>query len=49
MDRVTQQNASMAEEANAASRTLAQEAAGLVELLDRFNLGAGRPRARLAA
>ncbi|ASY55960.1 methyl-accepting chemotaxis protein [Sinorhizobium sp. CCBAU 05631] len=52
MDQVTQQNAAMVEEANAASATLAQEAGRLRELIDRFTLAdadrasawASRPR-----
>jgi methyl-accepting chemotaxis protein len=38
MDQVTQQNAAMVEEANAASATLAQEASRLRELIGRFAL-----------
>jgi methyl-accepting chemotaxis protein len=38
MDQVTQQNAAMVEEANAASATLAQEAGRLRELIARFTL-----------
>ncbi|WEX78598.1 methyl-accepting chemotaxis protein [Sinorhizobium numidicum] len=38
MDQVTQQNAAMVEEANAASATLAQEASRLRELIARFTL-----------
>jgi methyl-accepting chemotaxis protein len=38
MDQVTQQNAAMVEEANAASATLAQEAGRLRELIGRFTL-----------
>ncbi|WP_034884985.1 HAMP domain-containing methyl-accepting chemotaxis protein [Ensifer aridi] len=38
MDQVTQQNAAMVEEANAASATLAQEAGRLRDLIDRFAL-----------
>jgi methyl-accepting chemotaxis protein len=41
MDQVTQQNAAMVEEANAAGATLANEAARLRELIGRFDLGAG--------
>jgi PAS domain S-box-containing protein len=40
MDQVTQQNAAMVEETNAASATLAQETARLRELIDGFQLGA---------
>ncbi|WP_275791613.1 methyl-accepting chemotaxis protein [Pararhizobium gei] len=45
MDQVTQQNAAMVEETNAASATLAQETARLRELIEGFQLGgvAGRP------
>ncbi|MFC3173020.1 methyl-accepting chemotaxis protein [Novosphingobium bradum] len=39
MDLVTQQNAAMVEEATAASRSLATEAARLAELVTRFRLG----------
>ncbi|MGF6253010.1 HAMP domain-containing methyl-accepting chemotaxis protein [Ensifer sp. LBL] len=39
MDQVTQQNAAMVEEANAASAQLAQEAGRLRELIARFTLG----------
>ena len=39
MDKVTQQNAAMAEESTAASHTLAQEANELARLIGRFNLG----------
>jgi methyl-accepting chemotaxis protein len=39
MDQVTQQNAAMVEEANAAGATLANEAARLRELIGRFDLG----------
>ncbi|OHV72133.1 methyl-accepting chemotaxis protein [Ensifer sp. LCM 4579] len=38
MDQVTQQNAAMVEEANAASATLAQEASRLRDLISRFTL-----------
>jgi methyl-accepting chemotaxis protein len=40
MDQVTQQNAAMVEEANAAGATLANEAGRLRELVSRFKLGA---------
>jgi methyl-accepting chemotaxis protein len=45
MDQVTQQNAAMVEETNAASATLAQETARLRELIEGFQLGevVGRP------
>lgn len=41
MDQATQKNAAMVEEMNAASAGLAQEAAGLAELLSRFRTGEG--------
>ena len=41
MDQVTQQNAAMVEEANAAGATLASEAGRLRELIGQFRLGAG--------
>ena len=41
MDQVTQQNAAMVEESNAASATLAGEAGRLRELIGRFQLGDG--------
>lgn len=40
MDQVTQQNAAMVEQSTAASRGLAQEAADLVQLVARFDVGA---------
>jgi len=40
MDKTTQQNAAMAEETNAASQTLGQQAAELRRLVDRFTLAA---------
>jgi methyl-accepting chemotaxis protein len=46
MDQVTQQNAAMVEEANAAGATLASEAARLRELIGRFDLGAGASRSQ---
>jgi methyl-accepting chemotaxis protein len=39
MDKVTQQNAAMAEEATAASRSLAQESEQLTSLVGQFRLG----------
>jgi len=39
IDRVTQQNAAMAEETNAASQTLAGDSAELSALIDRFKIG----------
>ncbi|MBY5460863.1 methyl-accepting chemotaxis protein [Rhizobium leguminosarum] len=47
MDQVTQQNAAMVEETNAAGATLAVEAARLKELIAQFNLG-GRSNASLS-
>jgi len=44
MDKMTQENAGMAEEANAASRALAQETAQLGDLVRQFNVGAGERR-----
>ena len=44
MDQVTQQNAAMVEETNAASATLAQETARLRQLIEGFQLGGGRER-----
>ncbi|MCF6371339.1 methyl-accepting chemotaxis protein, partial [Rhizobium sp. TRM95001] len=55
MDQVTQQNAAMVEEANAAGATLATEAGRLRELVSQFQLGgassgyAARPSAPAAA
>ncbi|TFI59611.1 methyl-accepting chemotaxis protein [Sphingomonas parva] len=40
MDKVTQQNAAMVEESNAAARSLTDEATGLARLVGRFNTGA---------
>ncbi|MBD9373045.1 HAMP domain-containing protein [Rhizobium sp. ARZ01] len=47
MDQVTQQNAAMVEEANAAASTLATEAGRLRELVGRFDLGASVQSAAL--
>ena len=47
MDQVTQQNAAMVEEANAAASTLATEASRLRELIGRFDLGASVQSAAL--
>jgi methyl-accepting chemotaxis protein len=44
MDQVTQQNAAMVEETNAAGSTLATEAGNLRELISQFNLGGGASR-----
>jgi methyl-accepting chemotaxis protein len=51
MDRVTQQNAAMVEEATAASHTLAREVAKFSAVASQFNLGAeaGGPRAERPA
>ncbi len=43
MDQVTQQNAAMVEETNAASATLANEANRLQQLIGQFSLGMGSP------
>jgi methyl-accepting chemotaxis protein len=49
MDQVTQQNAAMVEETNAAGATLATEATRLRELISQFNLGAGAaPRSNVS-
>jgi methyl-accepting chemotaxis protein len=44
MDQVTQQNAAMVEETNAAGSTLATEAGNLRELISQFNLGGSTAR-----
>ncbi len=49
MDQVTQQNAAMVEEANAAGATLATEATRLRELVGQFQLGYDRPAASSAS
>ncbi len=41
LDQMTQQNAAMVEETNAASHTLAQDAEGLTALIGQFQLGGG--------
>jgi methyl-accepting chemotaxis protein len=41
MDKVTQQNAAMVEESNAAARSLTDEATGLARLVGRFETGVG--------
>jgi len=46
MDQMTQRNAAMVEETNAATRQLAQEADLLMDLVGRFRLGTGAPSAR---
>ncbi|WP_165356386.1 methyl-accepting chemotaxis protein [Sphingosinicella sp. BN140058] len=43
MDKVTQQNAAMVEESNAAARSLADEATGLTQLVGRFETGSAAP------
>jgi methyl-accepting chemotaxis protein len=44
MDQMTQKNAAMVEETNAASHTLAQDAGSLTQLMSQFQIGeAGRP------
>lgn len=43
MDQVTQKNAAMVEEANAASASLAHESANLRDLVSHFKLGVGAP------
>ena len=49
MDQVTQQNAAMVEETNAASATLANEAGRLRELISQFQLGGQRPQQTMTA
>jgi methyl-accepting chemotaxis protein len=49
MDQVTQQNAAMVEETNAASATLANEAGRLRELISQFVLGNGAGTAAFRA
>lgn len=49
MDQVTQQNAAMVEEANAAGATLANEAGRLRELIGQFQLGDKEPNRPIAA
>ncbi|WP_233222255.1 methyl-accepting chemotaxis protein [Allosphingosinicella deserti] len=49
MDKVTQQNAAMVEESNAAARSLSDEATGLASLVGRFNTGADAGRASRTA
>lgn len=48
MDKMTQQNAAMVEESNAAVRSLAAEADELAMLVQRFRLGGGRSHAAAA-
>ncbi|WP_426955096.1 methyl-accepting chemotaxis protein [Muricoccus radiodurans] len=49
MDQVTQQNAAMVEESTAASHALSQEAEGLTQLTDRFQVGSdGAARSNVA-
>jgi hypothetical protein len=49
MDEMTQQNASLVEEATAASQAMAQQAAQLNELMERFRLSGSDQAARPAA
>lgn len=49
MDQVTQQNAAMVEEANAAGATLAKEAGRLRDLVNQFQLGVGHQQPRASA
>ena len=49
MDQVTQQNAAMVEEANAAGATLAKEAGRLRDLVNQFQLGVGYQQAGVSA
>jgi len=49
MDRATQQNAAMVEESTAATQSLANEAADLAELVNRFKLNEGPAKRRAAA
>ena len=49
MDQVTQQNAAMVEETNAASATLANEAGRLRELISQFQLGGQRSQHSITA
>ena len=49
MDQVTQQNAAMVEESTAASRSLAQEATTLAELISFFSVGDDAPNLRDAS
>ncbi|SES44955.1 methyl-accepting chemotaxis protein [Rhizobium sp. NFR03] len=49
MDQVTQQNAAMVEETNAASATLAQETATLRDLIQHFELGQDATRTSLSS
>lgn len=45
IDQMTQQNAAMVEQSNAASNTLAEEAGRLCELIAQFDVGKVRPSA----
>lgn len=49
IDRVTQENAAMAEETNAASRSLATDSASLASLTEKFKIGEVRGKGRSAA
>jgi hypothetical protein len=49
MERVVQQNASLVEEASAATESLKERAEALLQLVARFRLGADREPARPAA
>jgi hypothetical protein len=48
MDRMTQQNAAMVEQATAAARSLASEAHELTALVDRFRMGESEDRPPIA-
>jgi methyl-accepting chemotaxis protein len=48
MDQMTQQNAAMVEQTNAASHTLAQDAGGLTQLMSQFRIGEPTPVQRSA-
>jgi methyl-accepting chemotaxis protein len=49
LDQLTQQNAALVEEASAASRSMAEQARSLYQLVERFDTGAARGAGRLAA
>ena len=49
MDQVVQQNASLVEEATAATESMKEQAASLLQLVSRFKLGGGEGEARRAA
>jgi methyl-accepting chemotaxis protein len=44
LDELTQQNAALVEEASAASQAMAEQARGLSELMERYNVGGAAPR-----